>query len=214
MRIHQVITIALLMVTVSSCQNDRQEDVSIGEMTHQSEVSQEETDTVKVDSDVMTSIDSSYEIRVYKTAVKMNNGSYPMAADTLQYTCLELSRVDSSRLGFKTYQTTSPSAPEYYLTLTVKDSNYVVASSWHFCESTVDSYKFYFPFDAFDEFDNSAEIKLIYPGPHVERPLVVFKPLNFKKVITGLVPPHSTARCADIKWFKSHGFSVLGKSNL
>ena len=44
------------------------------------------------------------------------------------------------------YKTVLTSAPEYYLTLTVEDSNYFVSSNWAFTDFNLESCKFYFPF--------------------------------------------------------------------
>ncbi len=159
----------------------------------------------------LISSDSIYQIQFFKSSAKMNNGTYPFTIDTLQYSCIELTRLDSNYLwNLNHYKTRSPSAPEFWLTISVEDSLRIVRSNWHLCESTGKSYKFYFAYDAFDLFQDSVKIWLSYPGWDFNRefPLISFSTANFLTIKKGLAPVVSNAEKATNKWFNSRGLKI------
>jgi hypothetical protein len=68
-------------------------------------------------------------------------------------------------------------------------------------ESFGDYQRFYFPFDAFDEFQDSTQVTLEYPGWYdTDKITTTFSFTNFKKVIEELENPKSNARIAIKKW--------------
>lgn len=148
--------ISLCLLLVFSCDTGNSSNETAPEVNITSVAEDEPIEKKPID---LISADSTYQIKFFKTATKLNNGTYPFAADTLQYSVVELTRIDSNYiLELEQYKTRSPSAPEYWLTISVEDNSRIARSNWHLCEATGKSYKFYFAYDAFNEFDDSLRI--------------------------------------------------------
>lgn len=208
-----------LVLLFSACQHEPQKTKTEESIDNTLEITQIDSIPIELDPNVLISDDSLYRIRIYKEAIKMEYGIVPLVTDTFQYTCVELCKSDSSYISLElpSYKTRSPAQPEFYLTITLQDSIHHALSNWHLSQGTGKSLKFYFSFDAFENFSDSTKIFIGYPGwnfiPLEENPNIHFNSDKFKAIISTLESPNSNATIANNKWFKAHRLEI-GTSQL
>lgn len=204
----------IFFLLLVSCK-DKKKEYSIDEYTIITDSISLKKDVVYKNEvpEILNSTDSIFQIKIYKTVSRLKNGYAKMQQDSMQYTCLELSRRDSGLIGFPSYRTLSDAMPEHYLNMKVIDTNFIAISEWFLCESNSFKYKFHFAFDAFKNFNDSTEITLGYDGPFEGSIMTKFNSINFNKIISELTSPDSKTKKADNNWLQSQGIEISGYRN-
>lgn len=201
----------ILLLLLVSCKNEKKKNSFEERTVVKDAVSLKKEIVDKNDvTDILISTDSIFQIKIYKTVSRLKNGYSKMQQDSMQYTCLEFSRIDTGLIAFPSYQTLSDAMPEHYLRMKVIDTNFIAISDWFLCESSSLKYKFHFAFDAFENFNDSSEITLGYGGPFEESVMAKFKPNNFNAIISELKPPDSKTIKVDNNWLQSQGIEING----
>jgi hypothetical protein len=165
------------------------------------------------DSKTLSAADSVVQLNSYKKVSKLNNWYYTMRSDSMEYTCIELTRTDAGLLAFGAFRTLSDANPEHDLTMIVQDSIYMAQSEWFLCENTIFSYKFHFAFDAFEMFSDLSMISIGYPGwifSGEQKYMIEFNATNFSEIISDLILSDSDTRKVDSNWFISQGVEGMG----
>tara|TARA_B100000809_G_C15117450_1_gene522997 strand:+ start:1356 stop:1979 length:624 start_codon:yes stop_codon:yes gene_type:complete len=156
-------TILALFLLLGSNQNETKEHLIDTYNVIKDSVSlTEDIEVLNSESEIFISTDSIFEIKIYKTVSRLWTSYSKMQLDFMQYSCIEFCRTHTALISFPSYRMLSDATPETYLSIKVIDTNFKTFSNWFLYNSNSFKHKFYFAFDVFKNFNDSAEIALDY----------------------------------------------------